>query len=54
MIWEYPHETPQGDQVGLIESIDVVGARIARHRVYWGWVGLRTLVAAMKRAEPAA
>ncbi|MDN7672447.1 nuclear transport factor 2 family protein [Burkholderia oklahomensis] len=54
LIWEYPRETPQGDQVDLIESIDVAGARIVLHRVYWGWVGFRTLVAAMKRAEPAA
>ncbi|KVN14903.1 hypothetical protein WT08_07320 [Burkholderia sp. MSMB1552] len=49
----YPRETPQGDQVDLNESIDVAGGRITRHRVYWGWVGFKTLVAAMKRAEPA-
>ncbi|KVD89590.1 hypothetical protein WS62_15445 [Burkholderia sp. ABCPW 14] len=54
LIWEYPRETPHGDQVDVIESIDVAGTRIARHRVYWGWVGFRTLVAAMKRAESAA
>lgn len=54
LIRKYPRETRQGDHVDLIESIDVAGARIARHRVYWGWVGFRTLVAAMKRPESAA
>ncbi|AWN47278.1 polyketide cyclase [Methylobacterium terrae] len=43
LAWEYPRETPDGDQIDLMEMIDVSGALIARHRVYWGWVGVRTL-----------
>jgi steroid Delta-isomerase len=50
LTWEYPRETPDGDQVDLVEVMDVAGGLIASHRVYWGWVGFKTLVAAMNRA----
>lgn len=43
LAWEYPRETPDGDQIDLIEMIDVSHGLIAHHRVYWGWVGMRTL-----------
>lgn len=39
LIWEYPRETPDGDQVDLIEVMDLAGPRIAHHRIYWGWFG---------------
>jgi hypothetical protein len=47
LVWEYPRETPQGDQVDLIEMMDIANGLIAHHRVYWGWVGFQSLVAAM-------
>ncbi|MBK3398203.1 MULTISPECIES: nuclear transport factor 2 family protein [Methylobacterium] len=43
LAWEYPRQTPDGDQIDLMEMIDVSGGLIAHHRVYWGWVGVRTL-----------
>lgn len=44
LAWEYPRETPDGDQIDLMEMIDLsAGGLIAHHRVYWGWVGVRTL-----------
>ena len=52
LTWEYPRATPQGDQVDLVEVMDIAGGLIAHHRVYWGWVGFKTLMAARK--EPAA
>ncbi|UYK65762.1 nuclear transport factor 2 family protein [Xanthomonas sacchari] len=37
LVWEYPRETPQGDQVDLVEVMDLDAAGlIACHRVYWG------------------
>jgi steroid Delta-isomerase len=45
LIWEYPRETPQGDQVDLVEVMDISDGLIAHHRVYWGWVGFKALVA---------
>jgi steroid Delta-isomerase len=51
LIWEYPRDTPQGDQVDLVEVMDITNGLIAHHRVYWGWVGFKALVAALN--EPA-
>jgi steroid delta-isomerase len=49
LIWEYPRETPEGDQVDLVEVMDVADGLISHHRVYWGWVGFKLLHAAMAR-----
>ena len=39
LIWEYPRPTPDGDQVDLVEVMDLRGSKIAHHRIYWGWFG---------------
>jgi hypothetical protein len=39
LIWEYPRQTPAGDQVDLTEVMDLRGPQIAHHRIYWGWFG---------------
>ncbi len=46
LTWEYPRETPQGDQVDLVEVMDIADGLIIHHRVYWGWVGFKALTAA--------
>jgi hypothetical protein len=43
LIWEYPRETPDGDQMDFVESMDVENGLIRRHRVYWGWYGVRVI-----------
>jgi ketosteroid isomerase-like protein len=43
--WEYPRDTPQGDQIDLVEVMDIANGRIAHHRVYWGWTGFQSLQA---------
>jgi steroid delta-isomerase len=48
LIWEYPRETPHGDQVDLIEVMDMQNGLVAYHRVYWGWVGFKALVACLE------
>lgn len=45
LTWEYPRQTPDGDQIDLVEVMDLSGDRIVHHRVYWGWIGFRTLAA---------
>lgn len=45
LTWEYPRITPQGDQVDLVEVMDIADGLIAHHRVYWGWVGFKALTA---------
>lgn len=43
LAWEYPRETPDGEQIDLVEMMDLSSGLITHHRVYWGWVGFRTL-----------
>lgn len=44
LTWEYPRETPQGNQIDLVEVMDVADGLIAHHRVYWGWTGFQSLM----------
>lgn len=43
LTWEYPRQTPEGDQIDLVEFMDIAAGRIVQHRVYWGWVGFKSL-----------
>ncbi|MFC3656435.1 nuclear transport factor 2 family protein [Xanthomonas hyacinthi] len=52
LTWEYPRDTPQGDQVDLVEVMDIANGLIAHHRVYWGWVGFKVLIAALNKPVP--
>ena len=50
LAWEYPRETPDGDQVDLVEFMEIEGGRIKDHRIYWGWFGFKLLLgSAMRR-----
>ena len=48
--WEYPRQTPGGDQVDVVEVMDVRQKKIRHHRVYCGWLGFRLLTQAAKPA----
>ncbi|NUP08899.1 MAG: nuclear transport factor 2 family protein [Polyangiaceae bacterium] len=43
LMWEYPRQTPDGDQMDFAEVMEIEDGLIVRHRVYWGWFGLRVL-----------
>lgn len=38
--WEYPRVSPDGDQMELVEIMEIDSGLIQRHRVYWGWYAL--------------
>ncbi|OZM82318.1 nuclear transport factor 2 family protein [Pseudonocardia sp. MH-G8] len=44
IVWEYPRESPEGDQMDIVEVMEIRDGLIAHHRVYWGWfsVGMLT------------
>ena len=44
LVWEYPRETPDGDQVEIVEVMEIADGLIKHHRIYWGWKG-STLIA---------
>ncbi|MGW5360806.1 nuclear transport factor 2 family protein [Actinopolymorpha pittospori] len=41
--WEYPRQSPDGDQMDIVEVMEVRDGLIAHHRVYWGWVSVGML-----------
>lgn len=43
LIWEYPRVTPAGQQLDLVEVMEIEGGLIRRHCVYWGWLGVKLL-----------
>lgn len=43
MVWEYPRQSPEGDQMELVEVMEIEDGLIKRHRVYWGWYALNVL-----------
>jgi hypothetical protein len=43
LMWEYPRATPDGEQIDLVEVMELQGGLIQHHRVYWGWFGLDIL-----------
>ena len=51
LVWEYPRQTPEGDQVDILELMQVRDGLISHHRIYWGWFGTQMLIAsAMSKA----
>jgi ketosteroid isomerase-like protein len=43
-MWEYPRETPDGEQMDFVEVMEIEDGLIQAHRVYWGWRGVDLLV----------
>jgi hypothetical protein len=41
--WEYPREAPDGEQLDLVEVMELRDGLIQHHRVYWGWRSLQVL-----------
>ena len=42
-IWEYPRETPSGEQMDFVEVMEIEDGLIRAHCVYWGWRGVDVL-----------
>ena len=50
LTWEYPRQTPDGDQIDLVEVMEVEAGKIKQHRIYWGWFGFRHIGSAFGKA----
>lgn len=44
LMWEYPREAPDGNQIELVEVMDLSNGLIQHHRIYWGWFGTQRLI----------
>lgn len=54
LVWEYPREAPDGDQIELVEVMDLKNGLIQHHRIYWGWFGIQGLIrSALKKQKDA-
>jgi steroid delta-isomerase len=54
LTWEYPRATPDGDQIDLVEVMDMSDGLITYHRVYWGWKGFEALLATLRAKSDSA
>jgi ketosteroid isomerase-like protein len=43
-MWEYPRQTPSGEQMDFVEVMEIEKGLIQAHRVYWGWRGVEVLI----------
>jgi SnoaL-like domain len=43
LMWEYPRLTDDGEQMDLVEVMEIADGLIQRHRVYWGWRALKVI-----------
>lgn len=43
VMWEYPRQTPDGEQMDFVEVMEIEQGLIKHHRVYWGWFGVEVL-----------
>ena len=43
MMFEYPRQTPDGEQMDFIEIMELKDGLIQNHRVYWGWRGVKVM-----------
>ena len=43
LTWEYPRRSPDGDQMDIVEVMEIREGLIRHHRVHWGWYSVRLL-----------
>jgi hypothetical protein len=43
LIFEYPRDTPEGEQMDFVEVMELANGLIQRHCVYWGWRGIKVI-----------
>lgn len=47
LMWEYPRAMPDGEQIDIMEVMDVRDGLIQHHRIYWGWKGCLQIAPAL-------
>jgi len=54
LMWEYLRQAPDGDQIELLEVMEIEHGLIQHHRIYWGWFGIDQLTrnAVRKATQP--
>jgi hypothetical protein len=43
LMFEYPRDAPDGEQMDFVEVMELADGLIQRHCVYWGWRGIKVI-----------
>lgn len=46
LTWEYPRQSDAGEQMDIVEVMEIRDGLIQHHRVYWGWYSVKLYDAA--------
>ncbi|MBP2622512.1 nuclear transport factor 2 family protein [Streptococcus oricebi] len=49
LMWEYPRMTDDGEQIDILEVMEIEEGLISRHRIYWGWKGCMMISPALSK-----
>jgi hypothetical protein len=41
LTWEYPRRSDHGEQMDIVEVMEIRDGLIQHHRVYWGWYSVK-------------
>jgi ketosteroid isomerase-like protein len=41
LTWEYPRKADDGEQMDIVEVMEIRDGLIQHHRVYWGWYSVK-------------
>ena len=47
LVWEYPRQTDEGEQIDILELMEIENGLIQQHRIYWGWKGCQHISGAL-------
>jgi hypothetical protein len=50
--WEYPRQAADGEQMDIVEVMEVRDDLIRHHRVYWGWYSVKLYDELHRRGRP--
>ncbi|HEY1569392.1 MAG TPA: nuclear transport factor 2 family protein [Solirubrobacteraceae bacterium] len=48
LTWEYPRESDGGEQMDIVEVMEIRDGLIQHHRVYWGWYSVKLYASAAR------
>lgn len=51
LVWEYPRQTDEGEQIDILELMEIENGLIQQHRIYWGWKGCLLISQGLARLQ---
>ena len=51
LVWEYPRQTDEGEQIDILELMEIENGLIQQHRIYWGCKGCLLISQGLARLQ---